>query len=202
MSSWASSKLLALRSRTFGSHCVLFLRAESRQKWLHDIRFPASDLLRRNTSESYLRKVTSRPEQLSFPLTNYCFFFTKCLHGRTQPLACLCRLARYFCSTMEQLRLVCYALTMQSPEFAMQRRNDCSEQPQPYGSSLRGISSHFISDKLEADTHEHDAQLPVCRHDARLERTRRPFGASRKLYFEKHVSGSVLVVFVSGVSGR
>ena len=74
MSSWASSKLLVLRSRTFGSHCVLFLRAESRQKWLHDIRFPASDLLRRNTSESYLRKVTSRPEQLSFPLTNYCFF--------------------------------------------------------------------------------------------------------------------------------
>ena len=103
---------------------------------------------------------------------------------------------------MEQLRLVCYALTMQSPEFAMQRRNDCSEQPQPCGSSLHGISSHFISDKLEADTHEHDAQLPVCRHDARLERTRRPFGASRKLYFEKHVSGSVLVVFVSGVSGR
>ena len=167
MSSWASSKLLVLRSRTFGSHCVLFLRAESRQKWLHDIRFPASDLLRRNTSESYLRKVTWRPEQLSFPLTNYCFF-TKCLHGRTQPLACLCRLARYFCSTMEQLRLVRYALTTQSPEFAMQCRNDYSEQLQPCRSSLCGISSHF-SDELEADTHEHDAQLPsaVMTHDSR-----------------------------------
>jgi hypothetical protein len=79
---------------------------------------------------------------------------------------------------------LCYALTTQSPEFAMQRRNHYSEQPQPYRSSLCGISSH-LNDKLEADTHEHDAQPPSAVIDARLERTRRPFGASRKLYFAK-----------------
>jgi hypothetical protein len=83
----------------------------------------------------------------------------------------------------------------------MQRRNHYSEQPQPYRSSLCGISSH-LNDKLEADTHEHDAQPPsaVMTHDSR--EPGGPLVPPANSISQKHVSGSVLVVFVSGVSGR